>query len=151
MALSYGASCHARSISSSESAPDSSSAPSAARSRSMTDATVASGVGACDGTTRTAKAHAAATHAAASEEIASLVQLNIDKVHEIAEKIVEFCAEPIGFEALLQKLFIHYGLAMSFEQYALVGSTVRSYLAWLKDGGRVEVLFENAQLLWKKV
>ncbi len=90
-------------------------------------------------------------HAAASEEIAPLAQLNIDKVHEIAEKIVEFCTEPIGFEALLQKLFVHYGLTMSFEQYALVGSTVRSYLAWLKDGGRVEVLFENAQLLWKKV
>lgn len=29
---------------------------------------------------------------------------------------------------------------MSFEQYVLVGSTVRSYLSWLKDGGRLNAL-----------
>ena len=38
---------------------------------------------------------------------------------------------------------------MSFEQYVLVGSTVRSYLSWLKDAGQVMVLFENGQMLWE--
>ena len=40
---------------------------------------------------------------------------------------------------------------MSFEQYVLVGSTVRSYLAWLKDTGRLEAFFEDNQLLWRTV
>ena len=40
---------------------------------------------------------------------------------------------------------------MSFEQYVLVGSTVRSYLSWLKDTKRVDVIFENGQLLWKTI
>ena len=88
-------------------------------------------------------------HAEATEEIAPLARYNIDKVHEVAEKIVSLCAEPICFESLLQKLFLDYGLQMNFEQYVLVGSTVRSYLSWLKDSGRVEACFENATLLWR--
>ncbi|MDU7707968.1 MAG: MBL fold metallo-hydrolase [Clostridium sp.] len=88
-------------------------------------------------------------HADAVEQIAPLAQLNIDKVNEIADRITEICKVPCLFEQVLQKLFLGYGLTMNFEQYVLVGSTVRSYLAWLKDGGRVEVLFENGHLLWK--
>ncbi|MEA4869722.1 MAG: MBL fold metallo-hydrolase [Christensenella sp.] len=88
-------------------------------------------------------------HTEVSGEIAPLAQMNIDKVHEIAQKILELCTEPMLFEQILQKLFLHYGLRMSFEQYALVGSSVRSYLAWLKDGGRVDVCFENGLMLWK--
>lgn len=89
-------------------------------------------------------------HAAACENISRLAQYNIDKVQEIAAKIVDLCAEPLCFETLLQRLFTDYGLVMNFEQYVLVGSTVRSYLAWLKDTGRLEATFENNLLLWKK-
>ena len=89
-------------------------------------------------------------HAEATEEIASLAQYNIDKVYEIAEKILELCAEPVCFEMLLQKLFDCYQLDMNFEQYVLVGSTVRSYLAWLKDNGKLTVSFTNNMLLWKR-
>lgn len=89
-------------------------------------------------------------HAAAAENIAPLAQANIDKVHEIAEKIVAVCAKPLAFEQILQKLFAAYGLAMNWQQYVLVGSTVRSYLAWLKDTGRLDARFENNMLLWEK-
>jgi len=88
-------------------------------------------------------------HAAACENVAELAQYNIDKVWEIADKILAICKEPLCFEAILQKLFTDYGLTMSFEQYALVGSTVRSYLSWLKDTGRLNALFENNMLLWQ--
>ena len=90
-------------------------------------------------------------HAAAAEDITELAQYNIDKVMEIADKITSLCREPLCFEAILQKLFADYGLAMNFEQYVLVGSTVRSYLAWLKDTGRVRAVFENNMLLWQRV
>ena len=89
------------------------------------------------------------SHAAPVEDIEALAQYNIDTVLEIADKIVELCKEPACFEALLQKLFDEYELQMSFEQYVLVGSTVRSYLAWLKDTGRVGARFENNMLLWE--
>lgn len=89
-------------------------------------------------------------HAPASEEIAGLAQYNIDKVWEVAEKITGLCGEPVCFEALLQKLFTDYDLKMNFEQYVLVGSTVRSYLSWLKDTGRLRCGFEDNLLRWEK-
>ncbi len=90
-------------------------------------------------------------HAAATKDVADLAQYNMDKVLEIAEKIVGICKEPLCFETILQKLFTDYGLTINFEQYVLVGSTVRSYLAWLKDSGKLNFIFENNTLLWKKV
>ena len=90
-------------------------------------------------------------HAAAAEEIAGLAQYNIDKVLEIAEKILTICGQPLCFESILQNIFSDYGLEMTFEQYVLVGSTVRSYLAWLKDTGRLNGRFENNMLLWQRV
>lgn len=90
-------------------------------------------------------------HATATEDISPLAQYNIDKVQEIAEKIVAICKEPICFEMILQRLFTEYSLTMNFEQYVLVGSTVRSYLSWLKDTGRVNTKFENNMLLWKQI
>lgn len=90
-------------------------------------------------------------HAPASEEIASLAQYNIDKVQEIGERILELCREPLSFETILQQLFAGYQLTMNFEQYVLVGSTVRSYLSWLKDTGRLNAFFSDNRLLWERI
>ncbi len=89
-------------------------------------------------------------HAEATTDIAPLARYNIQKVQEIAQKILDLCREPLCFESLLQQLFAHYGLVMNFEQYVLVGSTVRSYLAWLKDEGRLQAEFDNNLLLWRR-
>lgn len=88
-------------------------------------------------------------HAEAVEHIAPLAQYNIDKVLETAEKITHICQTPLTFETILQRLFTDYNLQMTFEQYVLVGSTVRSYLSWLKDTHRLETFFKDNQLLWK--
>ena len=100
--------------------------------------------------TMTAKVFVPA-HTEVTEDIVDLAQYNIRKVHEIAERIVDLCAAPRGFEDILQQLFAAYGLTMSFEQYVLVGSTVRSYLAWLKDTGRLTALFEDGWMRWARV
>lgn len=90
-------------------------------------------------------------HAAATEDIKALAQENIDKVNEIAGRILALCAEPVMFESVLQRLFQVYGLTMDFEQYALVGSTVRSYLSWLKETGHLEAIFDDGRLLWHRI
>lgn len=99
--------------------------------------------------TMTAKVFVPA-HAEATENISALAQYNIDKVQEIGERIVTLCKESLCFEKILQALFTEYDLVMNFEQYVLIGSTVRSYLAWLKDIGRVNVRFENNIMLWER-
>ena len=88
-------------------------------------------------------------HAEMTEQIAPLAQQNIDKVLEIADRIRSICAVPTTFESALQQLFAALELTMNFEQYVLVGSTVRSYLAWISDTEQAEYSFENGQMLWK--
>lgn len=90
-------------------------------------------------------------HAQAAGDIRPLAQYNIDKVEEIAQRILALCGEPLGFEQLLQKLFAAFGLTMNFEQYALVGSTVRSYLSWLLGKGELEAFFDGGRLLWRRI
>ena len=90
-------------------------------------------------------------HADATDNIAPLAQYNIDKVNEIAGHILDFCAAPHTFEEVLQHLFTSYDLAMTFEQYALVGSTVRNYLSWLLDSERLSATFTDNRLLCQRV
>ena len=90
------------------------------------------------------------SHAEAADSIAELAQFNIDQVREIAERIVSLCASPRCFEEILRELFDAYSLTMNAEQYVLVGSTVRSYLSWLKDTGRLEVIFSKNRMLWNR-
>ncbi len=89
-------------------------------------------------------------HAEATDNIAPLAQYNIDKVNEIAGHILDFCAAPHTFEEVLQHLFTSYDLAMTFEQYALVGSTVRNYLSWLLDSEKLSANFADNRLLWQR-
>ena len=100
--------------------------------------------------TMTAKAFVPA-HAEVTEDIAPLAQYNIDTVQEVGDAITALCAAPQTFEELLKALFDRYSMAMTFEQYALVGATVRSYLTWLKETGRVTAEFADNRMLWRRV
>ncbi len=81
------------------------------------------------------------SHAEPSESIAELAQYNIDAVNSVVESILTVCRRPHSLEELLKRLFDDYSLTMSFEQYALVGSTVRSYLSYLLERGMLEIDF----------
>ena len=89
------------------------------------------------------------SHAPAAEDVGDLVRLNRSKIYEIGDRLADICREPASFEAILREIFRLYGLKMTFEQHVLVGSTVRSYLSWLRDSGRLEPLFEDNTLLWR--
>lgn len=88
-------------------------------------------------------------HAEATEDIVPLVQRNIDKVVEITGVLKKIREEPKRFEDILKLIFDHYGLTMDFNQYVLVGSTIRSYLSYLHDDGDVAVVFADNQLYYK--
>lgn len=89
-------------------------------------------------------------HGEASANMKELVHYNRDKVRKVAERILSICEKPLGFEGILREVFKGYGLTMNFEQYVLVGSTVRSYLSWLKDNGKLAASFQDSMLLWQR-
>jgi len=88
-------------------------------------------------------------HAEPTGDIAPLAEYNIAKTREVADRICELCRESVVFEELLKKICDAYGLALNFEQYVLVGSTVRSYLTYLRAEGRIAAEFADNRLLWK--
>lgn len=90
-------------------------------------------------------------HAEPTEDIAPLVRINRDKVHEIIGLLLRLCKTPRIAEEIVTLVFDHYGLTLDFNQYVLVGSTLRSYLSYLLDQGRLEAQFEGNRLLWKTV
>ena len=89
-------------------------------------------------------------HAEPTAEIAPLAEYNIVKTREVADRICDFCREPILFEELLKKLCDACKLALNFEQYVLLGSTVRSYLTYLRGEGRIQAEFAENRLLWQR-
>lgn len=90
-------------------------------------------------------------HADVTDNIAPLAQHNREKVFEIADKICMDLQNPMCFEQLLKKIFDDYALTMTFEQYVLVGSTIKSYLSYLKDSGKITVEITDNQLMWKSL
>ena len=88
-------------------------------------------------------------HAPAGEDMSLLVQKNIETVEEILELVVSLCKEPCCLEEIIQGVFRHYHLTMDFTQYALVGSTLRSYISCLRKQGRIEPFFQEERLWWR--
>ena len=88
-------------------------------------------------------------HAELTASIEELRDVNKAKMQEIMDLLLTLCREAKDFEALLSSLFDHYGLTMNLSQYVLVGSTIRSYLAYLMDEKKIEPRFEGNRLLWQ--
>lgn len=88
-------------------------------------------------------------HAEPVGDMAELARINRGNVLENAGLIVSLCREPIDAERLLKAVFDRCGLTLTAEQYVLVGSTVRSYLSYLENEGRVENFVSDNLLLWR--
>ena len=61
------------------------------------------------------------------------------------------CKDGACLEDILANVFTHYGLEMNVGQHALVGSTVRSYLSYLADAGKITLNIDNNHLVFKEV
>ncbi|HJJ59085.1 MAG TPA: MBL fold metallo-hydrolase [Methanocorpusculum sp.] len=91
------------------------------------------------------------SHAAPTEDIRDLSSYNREKIFAVKAFLLEICSGGLTFEEVLQRVFTGFGLIMTFEQYALVGSTIRSYLSWLKEEKLLSASFEDNRLLWRTV
>ena len=87
-------------------------------------------------------------HAQPGKSMTELAQKNIDKTLEVTEKILSLLDKPKSFDELLADVFTSYELEMNLTQRMLVGSTVKSYLAYLKNEGRADCIFVNNTMLW---
>ena len=90
-------------------------------------------------------------HCEATKDISSLIEINRNKVKEIMQKIYNLCEKEKTFEEILKDIFDEYNLVMNANQYVLIGSTIRSYLAYLYDENKLTYEFRENKMLWKQV
>ncbi len=79
------------------------------------------------------------------------VKANREKVYEIKDTLREICREKVGMEDIIQRIFDQYSLGMDQNQYVLNGTTLRSYLSWMKMRGEMETEFLRNRLYWHTV
>ncbi|MDK2868207.1 MAG: hypothetical protein PWP51_2244 [Clostridiales bacterium] len=91
------------------------------------------------------------SHADAVADIKPLAEMNIAKVKEIEAFIMQTCKTGTNFEEILKQVFDHYELTLDINQYVLVGSTIRSFLSYLVDGGMMSCHFDSNRLIWQTI
>lgn len=91
------------------------------------------------------------SHTEPTKDLSALVQINRSQILKVAETLCFLCQEACDTDTLIRRVFDGYGLRFSFEQYALVGSTVRSYLTWLSEDKKIQPFCDNNRLLWQTV
>lgn len=93
------------------------------------------------------------SHANPCDDISELAVINRQKVYEIEQVIKAICDTPKTTDAIFSEIFRKFNLTMTIEQYVLVGSTVKSYLSWMKDHGVIDFVIDfatnNCMLSWK--
>lgn len=91
------------------------------------------------------------SHCEVTEDITDLINLNRNKAVEIIELIHNYLENSHTFEEILKYIFDYYKLTMNESQHILIGSTIRSYLSYLKDENRVTYYFEDNKMYWRQV
>ena len=91
------------------------------------------------------------SHCEATKDISKLIELNRKKIYEILDVIYNICEKEMTFEEILKYIFDKFNLVMNGNQYVLIGSTVRSYLSYLVDEGKLTYEFVDNMMKWKQV
>jgi len=90
------------------------------------------------------------SHCEASKDITNLINANRKAVLENAETIYSLCAHPTTFEDLLKSVFDSYNLTINPNQFVLIGSTLKGYLTYLYEIGKVRFEFSNNKMYWSQ-
>ncbi len=90
-------------------------------------------------------------HAAPTADLTELLDINKAATAAVADDIVALLATPMTHEGILKSLFDKYGLTLTFGQFGLVGATLRAYLTYLMDAGRVTFEITDNYLCYKAV
>lgn len=91
------------------------------------------------------------SHVTPCEDIKPVVEENRKSVQHIIGIIKEYCKVPRLTDDIIKHIFTVGGVRFSVAQYFMVGSTVRSYLAYLEREGELAVICDDNMLYWQSV
>lgn len=89
------------------------------------------------------------SHGELTEDIAALCRANREAFESVCRAIIEEASDgEASVDELVARLFARWGLRTSINQYALVISTLRSYLAYLVSEGRIGYTLADGRMTW---
>ena len=91
------------------------------------------------------------SHGEVQTEIGELAETNLALVHDVEERLLGILERSMGFDEILKKVCDHYGIVLDHGQYALVGSTLRSFLSYLYNEGKLRYEFRENRLYWERM
>lgn len=91
------------------------------------------------------------SHAKPTADIRPLAARNRAKLMEILSLLLELCRQPRTTEQVIRDVFCRYDLKMVHNQYATVGSTLRSCLSYLHSQKQLDISFSDNFLWWQAV
>jgi glyoxylase-like metal-dependent hydrolase (beta-lactamase superfamily II) len=91
-------------------------------------------------------------HGPLLDSIEPVRDLSLRLMHDVAEQIVRFCAEPLIGSDVLARLLAHYGAdPKDAPAYFLLHPTVFAFLAYLLDSGRLTNQVRDGGSFWTAV
>lgn len=88
------------------------------------------------------------SHGEVCASAALLVGANREKIEDIEAKLLRILKKRTVFDEILAEICADFGIVLDYGQYALAGSTIRSFLSYLRNEGKAGFSFENNKMLW---
>jgi len=91
------------------------------------------------------------SHGEVQTDISSTAEANLSLVGELEQFLLTALERKMTGEAVLKAVCDHFGISLDYAQYALVGTTVNSFLSYLYNESKLRYEFEENVLYWMKV
>ena len=90
------------------------------------------------------------SHGEVERDIGKTASDNLELIARLEGSILDAMAGESSFEKILARVASSFGVDLSYWQYALVGSTIRSFLSYMANGKRVSYRFKDNEMLWSR-
>ncbi|MEI6385775.1 MAG: MBL fold metallo-hydrolase [Spirochaetota bacterium] len=90
------------------------------------------------------------SHGEVETDIGKTAADNLELIARLEGSILDAMAGESSFEKILAKVATSFGIDLGYGQYALVGSTVRSFLSYLANEKKAIYRFKDNGMLWSR-
>lgn len=91
-----------------------------------------------------------ASHVCVLDNIDDLIKLNRKGVEDICDLILDFCISNRTLEDIVKYILDYYDISINITEYTLITSTIKAYLTYLYDLGKIEYNFNLNKMYWSK-
>ncbi len=88
------------------------------------------------------------SHADVTTDIIDLIDYNRKQIYNIIDILINYLNEEHTVDEVVAYMFDYYELRISYNKYMLITYTLRSYLAYLSNEGKLKNYFKNNKLVF---